>query len=294
MADKEERASLEVIAPSIDEAVAKGLEDLGLGEDEVEIEILDTGSKGVMGLGARQSRVRLTLKSGSEIEDIQSLGFTEGEPTIEERVEEIVNSVEESTDVEKSFVPQDTRAPYTDLEEESQEDIEGTGLEIEGEETAERIARDTVLELLEKMKISAEVDVYYGDPDDERSKAPLNVDISGDDLSILIGRRAETLNAFQYICGLIIGKELGHSVPLVIDVEGYRKRRAQQVRGLAQRMAQQAVKTGRRQMLEPMPAYERRLIHIELRKNSDVVTESIGEEPRRKITIIPVGYESEY
>ena len=113
------------------------------------------------------------------------------------------------------------------------------------------------------------------------------VDIRGKDLSILIGPKAETLNALQYISGLILGKEIGHVVPLVVDVEGYRARRSQQIRQLARRMAEQAVRTGKRQVLEPMPPNERRLIHIELRDNPDVTTESIGEEPRRKVTINP-------
>ena len=95
------------------------------------------------------------------------------------------------------------------------------------------------------------------------------------------------MNALQYISGLIIGKEIGHAVPLVVDVEGYRARRSQQIRQLARRMAEQAIRTGRRQVLEPMPANERRLVHIELRNNPDVTTESIGEEPRRKVTINP-------
>jgi spoIIIJ-associated protein len=137
------------------------------------------------------------------------------------------------------------------------------------------------------MKVRASVTSYYGEPEDVRDRVPVCVDINGEDLSILIGRQAETLNALQYISTLIIGKELGHSIPLVLDVEGYRRRRTQQLRYLARRMADQAIKTGRRQVLEPMPANERRIIHIELRENPDVTTESIGEEPRRKVTILP-------
>jgi spoIIIJ-associated protein len=80
---------------------------------------------------------------------------------------------------------------------------------------------------------------------------------------------------------------LGHWMPIVVDVQGYRARRERQLRQLARRMADQAVKTGRRQVLEPMPANERRYIHLELRNQPDVTTESIGEEPNRKVTIIP-------
>jgi spoIIIJ-associated protein len=145
-----------------------------------------------------------------------------------------------------------------------------------------------VIDLLEKMRINhAQVTAQFGEADDSHSKVPVLVDVRGNDLSILIGPRAETLNALQYIASLIVGKELGHSIPMVVDVEGYRKRREQQIRQLARRIADQAVKTGRRQILEPMPANERRLVHIELRDNPNVTTQSVGEEPRRKVTIIP-------
>jgi spoIIIJ-associated protein len=104
---------------------------------------------------------------------------------------------------------------------------------------------------------------------------------------VLIGRRSETLNAFQYIASLMVGKEVQQWVQLVIDVEGYRSRREKQLRRMARRMAEQAVKTGRRQTLEPMAANERRIIHIELRDHPAVFTESTGEDPHRKVCIIP-------
>jgi spoIIIJ-associated protein len=145
----------------------------------------------------------------------------------------------------------------------------------------------TVSELLDKMKISAQVTAHYGEVDDDSGNVPIQVDIHGDDLSILIGKRSETLNALQYIARLIIGKELNRSVILIIDVEGYRSRREKQIRQLARRMAEQAVKTGRKQTLEPMPPSERRLVHMELRDFPDIRTESFGEEPHRKVTIFP-------
>ena len=150
------------------------------------------------------------------------------------------------------------------------------------------IARATVAELLERMDINAEVDAHMGEAEeDDRHEAPIVVDVSGSDLSILIGRRAETLNALQYITRLIVGKELGRSTHLIVDVEGYRMRRERSLRQMAQKMARQAVKSDTRQSLEPMSPAERRIIHIELRDNDDVYTESEGEDPRRKVVIIP-------
>jgi spoIIIJ-associated protein len=137
------------------------------------------------------------------------------------------------------------------------------------------------------MGIEANVSTRFGEPDPEQKRIPVLVDIQGDDLGILIGKKAETLNSLQYITSLILNKRLGHSTTLVVDVQGYRERRQQQIRQLARRMADQAIKTGRKQVLEPMSASERRIIHMELRSYTGVRTESIGEEPHRKVTIIP-------
>ncbi|KAF0108388.1 MAG: hypothetical protein FD146_962 [Anaerolineaceae bacterium] len=231
-----ERTTLEKIAASVDEAVADGLAELGLPAEAVDVEVLDSGSRGLLGIGGRQARVRLTIKP-------QPAGPDAG--------------------------PAAEPLPAA-----------------EADDDLLRIARQTVTELLDKMKVPAFVDIRYGSADEEGSR-PVLVDIHGDDLGVLIGRRAEILNALQYIVNLIVSKQAGHWVQVTIDVEGYRARRERQLRQMAQRMADQAVKTGHRQSLEPMPANERRLIHIELRDHPDVTTQSVGDEPARKVTIVP-------
>lgn len=258
----ENRATLEVIAPTIEEAIEKGIEELGVPEESIEVEILDPGSKGLFGIGSRQARVRLIVKSGADAGAERKVGIkTSQQPSYPEITE--------------------MHHPQTPSEMDSSEQ---KGVE---EDITLYVARETVVELLERMKVRATVKAYYGEPDEAQSRVPVCVDINGNDLSILIGRQAETLNALQYISSLIASKELGHSIPMVVDVEGYRKRRQQQIRYLARRMADQAIKTGRRQILEPMPANERRIVHIELRDNPSVTTESVGEEPRRKVTVVP-------
>jgi len=281
----EKRASLEIIAPSVDEAVAKGLTELGLAEEDVEVEVMDSGAKGLFGLGFRQARVRLAIKSDS---------MEKQPPTVEEMVDSIHEQVyrdKRTVEPKAQEVVPETPEPPTPPEIEPVSPPVESPPESEKANEEERVlhlARETVEELLQKMKIDAQVTAHYGEPEDIHSRVPLLVDIHGDDLSILIGPKAETLNALQYIAGLIISKELGRAVPLVVDVEGYRVRRSQQIRRLASRMADQAVKSGRRQSLEPMPANERRLVHIELRNNPEVSTESVGEDPHRKVTIIPI------
>jgi spoIIIJ-associated protein len=248
-------ATIEIIAPTIEEAVEKGLADLGLPQEAVDVEILDAGSRGLFGLGSRQARIRLIVK-----------------------------------DTQVAEIPPATPAPKPEVETHPQEEAApeppATVSPIE-EDDVLRVARETVSDLLEKMNVRAQVVASYGTPDDLKGRIPVQVDVRGDDLNILIGKRSETLNSLQYITNLIVCKELERSVAVIIDVEGYRLRRASQLRQLARRMADQAIKTGRRQALEPMPASERRIIHMELREHEGVTTESVGEDPHRKVTIIP-------
>lgn len=237
----------EFIAPTVEEAIEEGAKQLGINVDQLDVEVLDQGSKGLFGLGSRQARVRLSIKNG---ENNQKTPVNEDFPKKKEPVEKLVVQ----KDPKKDKVLQ--------------------------------LAEDVVSDLLQKMHVEADVEAKYLPPADEKDQKLVEVEILGKDLSILIGKRSETLNALQYISSLIIAKELGEWVPLMIDVQGYRERRERQLKVLARRMAEQVVHTGRRQNLEPMPANERRVIHLELRNHDHVTTESVGEEPNRKVTIV--------
>jgi spoIIIJ-associated protein len=255
----ENKTVLEVIAPSIEEAIEQGLEQLGLPKEAVEIEVLDSGSKGLFGIGNRQARVRLIVggNPGNESADAE-IASAEEEEDVEFSINEIV----------KAEKPGGRSAPV---------DIEN----------ALDVTQSVVEDLIEKLRVHATVKTELIGENEHQSEPVIHVDVQGNDLSILIGRQAETLNAIQYITSLIVAKELGQWVTILVDVQGYRARRENQLRKLARRLADQAIQTGRRQVLEPMPANERRYIHLELRDNPDVTTESIGEEPNRKVTITP-------
>jgi spoIIIJ-associated protein len=246
-----ERTTLEKIAPSVEDAIEGGLTELGLTRDMVDVEILDEGSRGLLGIGGRQARVRLTLKEPQA-------------PPVEEPAARAGKPAPEGT-----VSPETMEAAFRSLD-----------------DNLLFISRQTVVEILEKMKITARVEARYGEPDEE-DRRPVHIDIRGNDLGVLIGRRAEILNAMQYIVNLIVSKQVEYWVQIVIDVEGYRARREKQLRQMAQRMADQAIRTGRRQVLEPMAAVERRIVHLELRNHPKVMTQSIGEEPSRKVTIVP-------
>ena len=148
-----------------------------------------------------------------------------------------------------------------------------------------QLARQVLLDLLERMDIPCDVHASRGEPDGDL--VPIVLDVQGPDLGLLIGRKGETLSALQYIARLIVAKQVGHSVDLVVDVQGHKKRREEQLRRMAQRMAEQAVQRQRTMTLEPMAANERRIIHLALRDHPEVLTESVGEGHQRKVTIVP-------
>ena len=236
----ENKTSLEVIAPTVEEAVERGAAELGISPDELSVEVLDEGGKGFLGISPRQARVRLTVGGPFDLSGVEEAPATE--PALDEGGED---------------------------------------------QEAVRATHDTVVELVQRLGLDARVTAKWGEKDPEARIQPLLVDVNGDDLGILIGRRGETLAALQYITRLIVSKELERPVAVVIDIEGYRARREQQLRRLARKMASQAADLDRTMELEPMPPNERRIIHVALRDNPAVTTESVGEGSNRKVTIIP-------
>ncbi|MEW6404888.1 MAG: RNA-binding cell elongation regulator Jag/EloR [Chloroflexota bacterium] len=277
--NENERTTLEIIAPTVEEALAQGLAQLGLPADAVSVEVLDTGSKGLFGLGGRQVRVRLTVNPPP--------GATP--PLVEQKPQKVAAPAREkpaSKPAPKSAPA--TSSPQAKEKETTPAETPAAPAEshTEGGDALIETTEAMVSKLLHHLGFQAQVSAHYEeDSSDERRS--IHVDVRGDDLSALIGRHAETLNAFQYVASLMVGKEAQQWVQLVVDVEGYRGRREKQLRQLARRMAEQVTKTGRRATLEPMTSSERRVIHLELRGHPAVTTESTGEEPYRKVMILP-------
>jgi spoIIIJ-associated protein len=216
--------SLEVSAKTVDEAIERGLQQLGLTRDQVETAVLNKGRSGFLGMGAEEAVVRLTpLASPS----------------------------------------QESNLPAA--------------------------AKEALEEILKRMKLKAHVELRSDVQQDEAESdvPPIALEVDGEDLGILIGRRGETLAALQYIMRLIVAHQQKARVPLTVDVEGYKQRRYGSLRELALRLAQKAVSTRQSMTLEPMPADERRIVHLALSVNPDVVTQSVGEGELRKVVIMP-------
>lgn len=198
---------------NVEDAIQKALQKLNLPRDRVNIEVLDEGSRGLLGIiASREARIKVSPKETKE-------------------------------DKAKWFV----EAVCSTL-----------GLDVE---------------------INAE-------KEEEEESNHLMLQIRGDSMGLIIGKRGQTIDALQYLTNLVANRVEGDGyLRIVLDAEGYRKRRAQTLESLAQRMAQKALRNKRRVILEPMAPHERRVIHVTLKDNKDVVTYSEGEEPYRKVII---------
>ena len=162
-------------------------------------------------------------------------------------------------------------------------------IEAESEEGVAGIAESVLERLLELMELEATIQrqTFQTTNGEEQVTSPLAFNVMGDDLGILIGRRGQTLATLQYMLRLMVSHQTKVWTPIVIDVEGYKQRRSEALQALAVRMAEQVRTRGTPFTLEPMPAYERRVIHLALADHPNVTTQSIGEGDLRKVVILP-------
>ncbi|MCL0073386.1 protein jag [Dehalococcoidia bacterium] len=152
------------------------------------------------------------------------------------------------------------------------------------------IAREVVEKLLSLVEVDATVQVSGGEDD----QSPLSIDVSNGDLGVLIGRRGQTLASLQYMVNIIIGRKLKSGVRVIVDVAGYRKRRDEELQNMTLRVAELVKSTRRSITLEPMPAMERRVVHLALRDDPDLATQSVGFGDSRKVVIYPKRQREQY
>lgn len=245
--------SVEVSARSVDEAIDIALQELGLKRQQVTIEILTAGKPGLFGLGGEQARVRVTaLEEGTA-----------------RRMEE-----------------DEEEAMPAELHAEEHEHIDVAELDSEEVRSAEEFLKT----LLQMMEIDADVDVREPEtPADGLGRSSAVLDVEGEDLGLLIGRRGSTLSALQYLVNVMVTRKTGSRVLVTVDVEHYHRRREETLRSLARRMADRVRQSRRPMTLEPMPANERRIIHLALHDDAAVVTGSVGMGDDRKVVIRPKG-----
>ena len=314
--------SYEASGKTVDEAIdaACALADASI--ENVEIEILELGSKGVFGIGRKDARVRVTVDKPEE--------GAARKPRRERKPRKPAAPAKEQAAAEEAAEPAAPRPAVQVVEMGADLDPELKTVRPVSSERKERgdrsrrdrrrndrpaRERDAEYEeaLPEKEPVRREshaADVTEGEMEQEVFTAAraflepifstmgaepeyrteiregiLWIILTGEKLGLLIGRRGETLNAIQYLVNLAVNKHRGEHVRIVLDVEGYRKSREETLTALAHKMADKAVRTGRRVELEPMNPHERRIVHIALQGDKRVETTSHGEEPYRRVVV---------
>ena len=277
--------SSEFTAKSVEDAVDDGLRQLGLSRDQIDVEVLEEGSRGILGIGATDALVRITPRTEPEGDEVQ-IGDP---PAVSEATasepEEVIDDLPEDDSAAAEADTQSSEEDAASQEQAIEVQVEAAQ-PTDGDAELEDLAYDLLSQMLQKLDIEAEIELSWLD-DQEDSDPPLNLNVVGEDLGLLIGRNGETLASIQYLIRLMVNQELHRWKNIVVDVDGYKQRRAEQLNQLAHRLAEQVVSSGRPASLEPMPANERRLVHIALRNHEHVYTASIGEDSRRKVQILP-------
>jgi spoIIIJ-associated protein len=273
----QDERSVKSSGKTVQDAIQQGLAQLSLTEDQVEIDVVKEGSRGILGFGAEDAVVVITPKTAPQPEPT-ALDDTPAVEVEEDSISSVADFPESESDYDQDFEADD-----------SDEDFEPVAGDTQAEPIDQEKRAQEILEtLLDKMSVKANVSVRQGDDlVDPGEVPPLTLDITGSDLGVLIGRRGETLRALQFVVRQILSKEAGRWVPVVVDVESYLVRRRKSLQQLAKRMAERAAFSKRKITLEPMSAQERRIIHLQLRDHDAVYTQSVGEGERRKVVIFP-------
>lgn len=254
---RDERQNVEYVGKTLSEALKRAADDLGISIEELEYEVIRDSTHSILGL----------VRTGEVVIRVWKPSPPPGEPEPGQPTLGSADEAELKEELPVPVTPSKSNPPEL-----------------------EAIAVEVASTLLDKMGVLAAVEVADrgGVPDPVTNEvSPLVLNVVGDDLGVLIGRRGETLDDLQFILRLIVSRKLGSWPNIVLDVENYKAKRVHSLRALALRMADQVRQTKRGVALEPMPAHERRIIHLALRDDPDVYTESTGEGESRKVQILP-------
>ena len=252
---------------TVDEAVREALSELNITRDNAEIEVLDEGQKGFLGLiGSKDATVKVWPKVDETKSILNEIFNEEIEP---ETSQEVVQNTDDELEIEDEEVSTDEvhmEEAIKTLDEENEEILSA--------------AREFLGKILETLELDNIVEM-------ELENNTLNVNVNGDEnrLGILIGKRGVTLDSIQYILNLIVNKKSSRYIRVNLDSSGYRDKRKKTLESLAGKMANKVVKTGRSIKLEPMNSYERKIIHTALQDFEGVLTHSEGKDPFRKVVI---------
>lgn len=235
----------EFSAKTVDDAITAACQDFFVTSDKLDYEVLEEGSSGFLGIGAKPALIKARVKEDKEIV----------KETVKEPVKEVLKE-------EKTFVKETAKVSNVDARE------------------VEEAAKKFLGEVFDAMEMEVIVDAKY----DDAEKA-LDVDMRGEEIGILIGKRGQTLDSLQYLVSLVVNRGQADYIRVKLDTENYRQRRKDTLENLAKNIAYKVKRTRRPVALEPMNPYERRIIHSALQNDRYVTTHSEGEEPYRKVVV---------
>src|SRR5579862_4026149 len=270
----------EVEAASVEEATREALEQLGAREDEVTIEVIATPRAGVLGLGARQARVRVTRK-GAESVGANPPATSQGMQPPRERNDGASDG--------RGRGRENQRRGRNDGRSRSQSPTASAGDDDSG--SAARKSADLDEQRREAMVILKQILEQMGEPTEVRQveidAETVEIEIKGDGSGILIGRHGQTLDALEYLVNRILARRIKEAAPISLETESYRARRRQQLHRMALSMGEQAKREHKPVRLEPMLPRERRVVHLALKDDPMVTTRSAGDGLMRSIEIVP-------
>ncbi len=270
---------VEITAPTIEEAIILGVARLSVTRDEVEIEILDEGSRGFLGIGIRDAHVRLTLKPPAPPKEAPA-PMPKAQPvSAPPVVEEAPPAPPQEPPAPAEPAPKPPPPPPPSKSQPVKPPAMSGDLD---RQAVEQVVLEIATELFQALSVTSELTWK-----EEKERAVLWLALRGSDANALVGHRAKTLNAVQYLMRSLVRRRLDGPYDLIVDADGYRERRYRSLESLAKKMAERAVRSGQVVRMRPLPTHERRLIHIFLRGDARVKTRSVGTGRQRAVTIIP-------
>lgn len=255
--------TIKVSDVSVEKAIQKGLRQLGLPQDQVFVEVISEGKKGLFGFGQKNAEVELT-----------PVATMVNEEAVEEVVEPVVETVEE-TIVETVEVPEEDFEDDDFEEEEGDSDYEET---VDQLEEAARVTKEYLEGIAKTYGAEATVTV-------EARRDRMTFVFDTDKQGLLIGKHGKILNALQVLAQVSVHRFIKGRISVQVDVGDYRARRSETLQQIAERTARKVLKTKQPVYLEPLPAYERKQIHAALSKNKRISTHSEGKEPHRYLVV---------
>ena len=268
--------SIRVSAKTVDDAITEALIQLGVTSDRLEYEVIEKGSAGFLGIGMKQAVIEARRKPEPKEEKVE-------EPVVEEPVKAEPKKVEtvqpqKAAAEKKADEPQKAafeKAVEKEVKEEVKKETKLVEVQPQTIEAVEDFLKNTMKDMDMEVELKTEID----------QDGALCVDMSGEHMGILIGKRGQTLDSLQYLANRVANKHQEGYVRVKLDTENYRARREETLRHLAKNIAHKVKRNRRPVALEPMNPYERRIIHSALQSDPYVMTHSEGEEPFRKVVI---------